>query len=85
MTKETKIIEVPAYRDNSGNPCCAMDFSTGEVCPFYRTQKFGGLETCVFAEDRGKYKQTMYRRAEGLGTLIPLDACPIWNKDQYDK
>jgi hypothetical protein len=73
-------IEVVAYRDKDGNPCCASDFKKGEVCVFYRSYRFGCGETCVFAET-GAYKrqQEMQRRGEdGLGTLIPLPQCPVW-------
>ena len=77
-TQETKQIEVPAFRDGDGNPCCAGDFSNGEVCPFYRTQRFGCHETCVFADDNGKYMEGMKRRDDGRGSLVPLKTCPIW-------
>lgn len=81
MTTETKTIEVPAYRDDNGNPCCAANFQTGEVCPFFRTQCFGTHETCVFAESAdGKRTRGINRRGDGAGTLIPLDTCPVWNK-----
>jgi hypothetical protein len=80
MRKEIKRIEVITYRDSDNNPTCAIDFNTGEVCRFYRTQRFGVNETCVFAEQDGKYTQTLNRRRDGLGTLIPCGNCPIWNK-----
>lgn len=53
MQKETRQITVPVYRDKEGNPCCAANFNTGEVCTFYRTQRFGVNETCVFAKRDG--------------------------------
>lgn len=78
-TYEEKIrIEVKAYRDSKGNRTCAKDFPTGRVCVFYRTQRFGCHETCVFAEESGKYSAGMNRRDNGDGSLIPLDNCPIW-------
>ncbi len=79
MQKETRQITVTAYRDKAGNPCCAANFNTGEVCVFYddiafqtRTQRFGANETCVFA------KQKLKKRKDGHGTLIPCSECPIW-------
>lgn len=69
-----KTIKIDAYKDNQGNPCCARDFSTGEVCQFYRTVKFGCTDTCVFAED-GDH---LWRRKGGDGTLIPIKNCPVW-------
>jgi len=69
---------VDRYRDDDGNPCCAKDFKEGQVCPFYQTQRFGANETCLFAEDNGRYRESMKRRKDGNGTLIPLKTCPVW-------
>ena len=78
MKKEIRQISVTAYRDSKGNPCCAGDFSTGEVCKFYRTQRFGVNETCVFADQSGRYAKTLERRNGGNGSLIPCAECPVW-------
>jgi hypothetical protein len=83
--KHIKQIEVEAFTDGAGRPTCATNFQTGEVCKFYRTQRFGCHETCIFAEDNGKYSDGMQRRTSltgvaGDGTLIPLKTCPIWKK-----
>ena len=83
MSKEIKTIEVPAYRDSKGNPCCAQDFKTGEVCPFYYpTGAFGTHETCAFAKRDSTYVKGVVglerRGHDGAGTLIPSDTCPIW-------
>lgn len=83
MTTETKTIEVKAYRDEQGFPCCAGDFKTGKVCIFYRIQNFGTNETCVFVEEynnRGMMA-SLRRRKDGLGSLIPFKDCPIWKGD----
>jgi hypothetical protein len=81
MTKETVTIKHTVYRDNDGNPTCAMNFENGEVCEFYRTYKFGFCETCVFAPDVWNgLPITLDRRDDGLGTLIPGSFCPLWNK-----
>ncbi len=51
MTEQHTIhLPVIRYRDKAGNPTCAADFQTGDVCKFYRTQRLGIGETCVFAE-----------------------------------
>lgn len=80
MSKQIKTIEVPAYRDSKGNPCCAQDFPSGEVCPFYRTLAFGTHETCVFANRDSTYVKGLERRGSGMGSLIPLYNCPIWGE-----
>ena len=72
MQKETRQITVPAYRDKEGNPCCAIDFNSGEVCLFYRTARFGTHEICNFTN------LNLQRRNNGGGTLIPCAQCPIW-------
>ena len=72
-------IKVDAYVDKDNLPTCAIDFNCGKVCKFYRTQRMGFNETCVFAESGGSYTEEMERRGEGTGTLIPVKKCPIWN------
>lgn len=74
MKTEQKQITVNAYRDDENNPCCAKDFSTGEVCIFYRTKKFGCAEVCALND--GEYLE---RRKNGNGTLIPIKKCLIWS------
>lgn len=77
-------IEVTAYKDQHGNQTCAADFRDGKVCKFYRTQRFGCNETCLFADNTGKYSGILERRklddGSRMGTLIPGEWCPIWNK-----
>lgn len=78
-------IDVEVFFDPEGNRTCAKDFQTGKVCKYYRTQKFGVLETCAFAPDGHKgYLETLRRRGtdgslygNGMGYLIPGDWCPI--------
>lgn len=81
MTKEIKQIPIEAYRNIDGEPCCAKNFETGEVCVFYRTQKMGCNETCIFAQTNDKYWPTLKRRFGGTWTLIPHEKCPIWPKN----
>ena len=84
--KEQHTVHLPVvrYRDAAGNPTCAVDFETGDVCQFYRTQRMGVGETCVFAEtaSNSKYADNMMRRdgpqGPDMGSLIPGDWCPVW-------
>lgn len=78
METVDKIVTFAAYKDDDGNPCCAKQFGTGEVCIFYRTAKFGLIETCAFLDTHVSLK----RRNEGIGTLIPCDKCILWNKEK---
>ena len=77
MKKGTIKVEV-FFFDEDGERACAKDFTTGEVCPYYRTQNFGTRETCCFAPDDGKKMALLERRGDdSLGSLIPGDWCPI--------
>ena len=83
--KEQHTIHLPVVRYwDKANPTCAVDFETGDVCKFYRSQRFGTGETCVFAETgaHSKYAESMLRRdgaqGPGMGTLIPGAWCPVW-------
>ena len=87
MTEQHTIhLPVIRYRDKAGNPTCAADFETGDVCKFYRTQRMGVSETCVFAETcaHSRYADMMQRRnglgGRGTGTLIPGKWCPVWSE-----
>jgi hypothetical protein len=73
---KTKTFEITVYEDKNGEPTCATNFDTGEVCIFYQTARCGTLETCMFmVNPRG----CMSRRGpDGDGSLIPHDGCPIW-------
>jgi len=78
ITKEVAYIEVVRYRDKDGKPTCAKNFDTGEVCLFYTAQRFGTHEACWFSDKSGKFWETMRRRNDGIGSLIPLNNCPLW-------
>ncbi len=87
MTERHTIhLPVIRYRDKAGNPTCAADFETGDVCKFYRTQRMGTSDTCVFAETgaHSRYADMMQRRngfgGRGTGTLIPGKWCPVWSE-----
>lgn len=78
-------LSVKRYRDKKGRPTCASNFATEEVCVFYRTERFGTNDTCVFASVNYKYKETMERYLESdgiIGCMIPLRLCPIWKDEQ---
>jgi len=79
--KEKRTIEIEAYRDSEGNPCCAKDFTLGQVCPFYMTYTMGSGETCYFLDYGVGKPLPLFRRKDGEGTLIPHSNCPIWNKE----
>ena len=78
MQKETRQITVPSYRDKEGNPCCAIDFNSSEVCPFYRAARFGTREICNFKD------LDLQRRNDGIGTLIPCEKCLVWTQNLID-
>lgn len=82
MTEQTQIT-VTRYRDNEGNPTCALNFATGEVCRFMRTQRYGCNETCVFAPELySGYTACMERRSNGNGRLIPGEWCPLFETEK---
>jgi hypothetical protein len=76
-----KKIEVEIYVDKQGAPTCASNFETGEVCIFYRTTKFGAIETCSFADNSGRYASPLERKNNGEGSLIPGKFCKVWMPD----
>jgi len=74
-------IDVEIYFDADGNRTCASNFKDGSFCKFYRTQRYGTIETCAFAHKQNKYADQLQRRGEnGIGSLIPGDWCPIVNE-----
>ena len=76
--KVKKTINIVGYMVR-GSPMCATDFNNGKVCQFYRTQRFGTIETCLFAPPgyRGM-SESLPRSKNGQGVLIPGGWCPIW-------
>lgn len=79
MSDEQFSLVVTRYRDSSSQPTCAADFNAGRVCMFYATQRFGCDETCLFANKEFRYWQSLNRRDNGKGSLIPLACCPLWS------
>jgi len=67
--KEVFKLKVHRYRTPEGQPTCAINFEKGDVCMFYRTQRFGTFEVCEFASKRIERPKDY---------LAPVDNCPIW-------
>lgn len=82
FTDGIRYMPVATYCDPDGNPSCAADFSCGKVCSFYESSLFGTIEHCFFGERAGKSFETLKRRGDGTGTLIPLSNCPIWHRQR---
>ena len=70
------------YRDVDGNPTCAINFVSGETCEFYRSQRFGTSDACLFAPAgyNGLGELLDRRGTDGLGTLIPGKWCPLFKE-----
>lgn len=79
---ERRSMEVDAFRDTGVDPCCALDFEKGLICPFYRADTFGLTETCVFAVQADRRQSPLQRRqsskGKDFGSLIPMETCPVW-------
>lgn len=76
--KEQYNLQINRFYDKEGNPTCAINFPTGDVCIFYATQSYGCHETCWFADKNGKKFEPLRRRKNSEGTLIPNKECPVW-------
>ena len=72
--KEKVLVDFTLYRDASGQPTCAANFETGDICENYRTTHFGTRERCCFDEGQ------MLKRRGSCGTLIPGDWCPLLSR-----
>jgi hypothetical protein len=87
MSEEKISIEYTRFRDINGQPTCACNFGTGEVCEFFRVQRFGSNETCLFAPDRGGglgvalFRRTDSKGVVGNGCLIPGAWCPLFREE----
>jgi len=75
--KEIITLQFTRYRDKNGNPTCGTNFADGNSCEFFRAQRFGTIETCLFAPAGGRYLKQLERRESGL---IPGDWCPLFKK-----
>ena len=73
-------LAITKYTTKEGIHTCALDFTEGKFCPFYRTQRFGTIETCLFSDSVGDGSSTrgqMLNRIGEGGYLIPDKNCPI--------
>lgn len=81
--KEKVNLTVTKYMTPVGKQTCALNFETGEVCIFYRTQRFGTCETCLFVAENHRGIGRILKREVGSngipgdGFLIPDKECPI--------
>ncbi len=67
-------IEIKEYRSPIGNPTCALNFNTGEVCVFHRTTRMGTTDICALSDGY------LDRQGTGdLGYLVPCKECIVWN------
>jgi len=90
--KDQRSITVTRYFTPKGEPTCASLFARKEgavnaVCEFYRTQKLGCHETCLFAPGISAGLQARLRR-RGIhesGYLIPGSFCMLFSKKELAK
>ncbi len=66
------VIKTQYLITEDGDHTCALDFRTGIVCEFYRTERYGTVDTCVFAGA----KEFLIRK-DGTGYLVPGRWCRI--------
>ena len=83
--QELVTVTYARYRTPDGEPTCAVDFTDGRYCPFYREQNTGFRETCILCPDTEIDRQGMHTRlirrpgkGKGLGYLVPGTWCPLW-------
>lgn len=75
---EQRTITVTAYRTPDGNPTCAKDFGSGEMCIFLRSTRWGSADVCALDVDHGRKKNGLQRDNLGNGYLIPCEGCIVW-------
>jgi hypothetical protein len=74
MKVEPFSLHILRFYDKDDLPTCAINFAVGQYCHFYGTKTFGTKEVCMY------HSQTLSRRGDGYGSLIPLDNCPLWSQ-----
>jgi hypothetical protein len=77
--KESISIKMTRIKDVDGNATCSC--SINETCEFFRTQRVGTIETCIFAPNDKRFSTPLDRRKNGIGTLIPGVWCPLFKSD----
>lgn len=93
ITRERVSIRATRYFTDGGEPTCArrfgvkVDGSDSQVCEFYRTQKMGVHETCLFAsdDDHGLGVRLRRRGVHEHGSLIPGSFCRLFNVKERAK
>ena len=89
MSKERIRVEIVRYRDKEGQPTCALNFQSWDVCKFLGTRKFGQEGVCMLCPDA----VLLRRLGTGCDTLIPLAfteskaervrACVAWRDERW--
>jgi hypothetical protein len=75
--KETFSLPVIRYKDSEGNPTCKTDEGS---CPFLEGFVFNQY-SCIWDKPRFTASVILVR-TDGIGSLIPIDACPLWNGEK---
>jgi hypothetical protein len=73
MSKETINLPVVRYRDSDGKPTCKTNEG---VCQFVEGP-FYHKYSCFWDKPRFAASGIEIRN-DGLGSLIPVDKCPLW-------
>lgn len=68
---ETTEISIVKIRDQDSESTCEYE---KQCCPFLMVSRFGTREHCFWEENDAFIR----RRDNGIGTLIPHKACPVW-------
>lgn len=80
--KEIVQLDVIRYRDTNGNPTCIADLQNDEVCDFLRAFNVGKRYCCHWDKPSYLSRPILARGDDGSGSLIPIDACPLWNGEK---
>lgn len=72
------LLPVKIYRAKNGQPTCAKNFATNEVCRFLGEDMTGRF-SC------GALHTGLYRRQQGAGTVEPDAQCPIWKEKKENE
>lgn len=77
----TEITEISVVKicDQDSEPTCETE---KQCCPFLMVSRFGTREHCFWEENDAFLR----RRGNGMGTIIPHKACPVWktNSDSLE-
>lgn len=74
MTREAVTIPVWRHRTPTGEPTCSTGAALEATCLFMRVSGLAGIERC-------KINGAMIERGnDGRGYTVPVDGCPLWEK-----